>query len=178
MWLVVLETEDVITDDTLRQMYPNTSFPVPAYWDDEFLSEFGVELLRNDPYPSIGILESIREGEIRKDADGHLYQTWILVPADPQQLEKYIRNLFRDQVANHMNNASVENGFYSVLDAASYAGESSVPRLQKLGAAFRKWRSLVWDYADTQISLIASKQRPQPTIEEFLAELPALNLPA
>jgi hypothetical protein len=178
MRLVLLETEEIITDETLAQMYPDMSEKIPGYWDDNYLAQYGVELLRNDPYPDRGLLESLREGEIRKDADGHFYQTWILVPADPQELVKYIRNLFRDQVFNHMNNVSVENGFYSVLDAASYAGESSVPRLQKLGLAFRKWRSLVWDYADTQIPLIASKQRPQPTIEEFLAELPALALPA
>ncbi|SCZ09390.1 hypothetical protein SAMN03159391_05326, partial [Pseudomonas sp. NFACC37-1] len=40
------------------------------------------------------------------------------------------------------------------------------------------WRSLVWAYANEQVNLVLSGDRPQPGVEEFLNGLPSLNLPA
>lgn len=178
MKVVIIETGEVITDQELQQLFPNTSFPPPIYWTDELLvDDFGVELLRYDPQPALDLLETLRDGEVRKEDDGHYYQAWVIVFPDPDELEKYIKSIFRETVNGHMDEIANQNGFFGILDASSYADEASVPRLQAKGAALRKWRSLVWDYADAQITLIATKQRPRPEADAFLSELPTPVMP-
>lgn len=43
-----------------------------------------------------------------------------------------------------------------------------------------RWRSLVWAfaYACEQRALVLAGEREQPTVEDFLLELPGLELPA
>ena len=69
-------------------------------------------------------------------------------------------------------------GYDSIRVAVTYADEPSVPKFQAEGIAFRKWRSLAWDYAYTQLALMTSGARTTPATIEFLAELPVLGLPA
>lgn len=69
-------------------------------------------------------------------------------------------------------------GYDSIRVAVTYADEPSVPKFQAEGIAFRKWRSLAWDYTYTQLALMTSGARTTPAVTEFLAELPALGPPA
>ncbi|MNQ78445.1 hypothetical protein D3C85_933550 [compost metagenome] len=67
-------------------------------------------------------------------------------------------------------------GYDDIYTAVTYAEEPTVVKFQNDGRAFRKWRSLVWDYTYAQLELVLNGQRTKPTVEEFLLELPALEL--
>lgn len=41
-----------------------------------------------------------------------------------------------------------------------------------------RWRDAVWTYVYEQLALVQAGQRTQPTIAEFIAELPAIVWPA
>lgn len=43
--------------------------------------------------------------------------------------------------------------------------------------AFVDWRSSVWEYAITEFAKVQAGQRTQPTVDEFIAELPAIVWP-
>ncbi|MGF7008120.1 hypothetical protein [Aminobacter sp. BE322] len=51
---------------------------------------------------------------------------------------------------------------------SQWAGEAS---------AFVAWRDAVWAYAYTELDKVLAGQRPQPTIETLLSELPAMQWP-
>ncbi|SCZ14514.1 hypothetical protein [Pseudomonas sp. NFACC37-1] len=97
-------------------------------------------------------------------------------PTEPTPDEVKVELLWQTQV--FMDEKAREAGYDNLLTAISYAEEPTVEKFQNEGKAFRAWRSLVWAYANEQVNLVLSGDRPQPGVEEFLNGLPSLNLPA
>lgn len=81
-------------------------------------------------------------------------------------------------VQNALDAAAFAAGYDDIKSAVTYADEPSVPSFQAEGQAFRLWRSLCWQYCIDQHALVMTGQRTAPTVEELIAELPALVLPA
>ncbi|MGH8417345.1 MAG: hypothetical protein ACRER8_08695 [Pseudomonas sp.] len=84
---------------------------------------------------------------------------------------------FEQAVQSKLDGSARDAGYDSIFTAISYADEPAVPRFQADGQAFRRWRSLVWDYAHTELNAVLAGEKPQPDIETFLAALPVLDLP-
>lgn len=85
---------------------------------------------------------------------------------------------FEEAVQAKLNGAAIAARYDSIATAVSYAEEPAVPKFQNDGIAFRAWRSLVWAYAYEQLDAVKSGAREQPSVDEFLLELPVLKLPA
>lgn len=83
---------------------------------------------------------------------------------------------FESAVQSHMDAQAKALGYDHIASAVTYAEEMAVPKFRKEGRAFRAWRSQVWAYAYEQLDAVLAGEREQPTIDEFIAELPALNL--
>ncbi|WP_456403223.1 hypothetical protein [Hydrogenimonas sp.] len=62
-------------------------------------------------------------------------------------------------------------GYDSILSACSYAGYTNP--FQAEGQAFIQWRGSVWKYCYDQLAEIEAGNRSEPTLDEFLGELPA-----
>lgn len=86
-------------------------------------------------------------------------------------------SVFEQAVQGVLEDAARARGYDSLFTAISYADEPAVPRFQADGQAFRRWRSLVWDYAHGEMNAVLTGEKPQPDLETFLASLPALELP-
>lgn len=86
--------------------------------------------------------------------------------------------LFEQAVQEKMEAAAHDRGYDSLFTAISYADEPAVPRFQADGQAFRRWRSLVWDYAHTEMNAVLAGEKSQPELDAFLASLPVLEFPA
>lgn len=84
---------------------------------------------------------------------------------------------FEQAVQAMMDGAARDSGYDSIFTAISYADEPAVPRFQADGQAFRRWRSLAWEYAHTELNAVLAGEKPQPDLDTFLAGLPALDLP-
>jgi hypothetical protein len=84
---------------------------------------------------------------------------------------------YEGAVQNQLDSAAKARGYDSLFTVISYAEEPAVPRFQADGQAFRRWRSLVWDYAHTEMNAVLMGEKPQPELDTFLAGLPALELP-
>lgn len=85
---------------------------------------------------------------------------------------------FEHAVQTKLDDAAQAARYDSIATAVSYAEEPAVPKFQEDGRAFRTWRSLVWAYAYEQLEKVLAGEREQPTIDEFLLELPVLGLTA
>lgn len=91
-----------------------------------------------------------------------------------QQAQQALTATFEKAIQGHLDAAASARGYDSIATAVSYAEEPVVPRFQDDGLAFRAWRSRVWAYAYEQLALVMAGERPVPTVNVFLAELPKL----
>ncbi|QGA51057.1 hypothetical protein [Pseudomonas brassicacearum] len=124
-------------------------------------------------------LAGILEGKV-VSIDGGLSVTLPPEPVAPPLIEPTPDEIKEEliwQTQVFMDEKAREAGYDSLLTAISYAEEPTVAKFQNEGRAFRAWRSLVWAYANEQVELVISGARPQPAIDDFLNELPALVLP-
>lgn len=64
-------------------------------------------------------------------------------------------------------------------DGGMLAGyvNSTVPQWAQEAQTFVAWRDAVWIYAYTELEKVLTGQRPQPTVEEIVAELPEIVWP-
>lgn len=106
---------------------------------------------------------------------------WAVLDAVPSPLmpdPAEVSKLYENAVQAKLDGAAIAARYDSIATAVSYAEEPAVAKFQNDGIAFRAWRSKVWAYAYEQLALVLSGGREQPTVEAFLLELPALELPA
>jgi hypothetical protein len=172
-----IETGEVIDFAQLSKLHSNPMVLFPPDVGTEALLEYGYAVLEDDPKPVLKPLETLQPGATREE-DGHWYRAWIVIPADPEQVIAAVTSNFEQATQDHLNAAAVAAGYDDISTAVSYAEEPAVPKFQNDGIAFRKWRSLVWAYAYEQLAKVLAGEREQPTVDEFLGELPVLELPA
>ncbi|RED07004.1 hypothetical protein [Ectopseudomonas oleovorans] len=88
--------------------------------------------------------------------------------------QQELTTTFERAIQGHLDAAAKSRGYDSIATAVSYAEEPAVPRFQEDGKAMRAWRSLVWAYAYQELDKVKAGKREIPTLDAFLAELPAL----
>lgn len=69
-----------------------------------------------------------------------------------------------------------ERGYDDIQSAVSYRDDTNATFAAE-GEAYFAWRSAVWTYAYAELAKVQAGQRAQPTVAEFLTELPAVVLP-
>lgn len=95
---------------------------------------------------------------------------------EPEPGPEQIEQRFMDEVQMFMDNSARSFGYDDIKSAVTYAEEPSVPKFQNEGKAFRAWRSLVWAYCYEQLDRAKSGDRAQPELDEFILELPQLEI--
>lgn len=73
-----------------------------------------------------------------------------------------------------LNNTASSYGYDNINTVVSYADEPSVLKFQQEGQAFRVWRSLVWEKANSILADWQAEIIPEPTVEEVITQLPIL----
>lgn len=53
-----------------------------------------------------------------------------------------------------------------------------MPQWAAEAAVFVAWRDAVWLYAYAEMDKVLTGQRPQPSIDDLIAELPAIEWPS
>lgn len=67
--------------------------------------------------------------------------------------------------------------FADGLSLSSYAG-STVPEWKAQADAFNAWRDAIWIYAYAELDKVTAGERLQPSISDFIAELPPIEWPS
>lgn len=89
----------------------------------------------------------------------------------PPTLEDY-----EESIQNHIDAVAREKRYRHGDACATYVN-SPTPQWAAEAQAFIAWRDAVWLYAYAELDKVMNGQREQPTIEEFLAELPEIQWP-
>lgn len=95
-------------------------------------------------------------------------------PIDPPTLDE-IRRGITNAIQAHLDTTAQGKGYDNIVSACSYAGYENV--FQAEAVAFGQWRAAVWAYCYVELEKVLKGERPMPTIEEIISELPALVLP-
>lgn len=85
--------------------------------------------------------------------------------------------VYRAAIAAHLDAVVQARGYDSIYTAASYRDDPINPDYAAEGAAAFHFRTEVWTYANAEMKKVELGQRAQPTVDEFLCELPAIAWP-
>lgn len=103
-------------------------------------------------------------------ADDHTEVLAFLHP--PLALDDY-----KLAIVAHLDTKAQERRYDNAVSIATYVGSTN-PQWAAEAEAFVAWRDAVWAYSYAELDKVLAGQRPQPTVEEFLGELPAMTWPA
>ena len=98
-----------------------------------------------------------------------------LVPYDPSPPAP-TQDDYRRAIQARIDETARVRRYDSGASCASYAA-STVPAWAAEAQAFIAWRDAVWAYAYAELARVEAGERPQPTVDEFLAELPTITWP-
>lgn len=96
----------------------------------------------------------------------------VAVEFSPPTVEDY-----RGAIQGHVDATAQARNYDSGITCASYVGSTN-PAWAAEAAAFIAWRDAVWGYAYGELEKVQAGERPQPSIAEIVAELPAICWPA
>lgn len=100
--------------------------------------------------------------------------TIITAEAKAAKAQAELMASFQAATQTHVDAAAVAKLYNDGNALASYVN-SSVPQWALEAQAFVAWRDAVWAHAYAELDKVQTGQRPVPTIEEFLAELPVIS---
>nr|WP_313011590.1 hypothetical protein [Brucella intermedia] len=81
---------------------------------------------------------------------------------------------YRFSIQRLIDSKAQEKLYDDGVSLASYIN-STVPEWAGQAAAFVAWRDSVWVYAFAELAKVQSGERPEPSIDDFLAELPSFS---
>lgn len=137
--------------------------------------------------------ETPRDYELRDDSDGigQYISRWSR--AEPRPAKEALEAADAEAAIGHeetakikdaeasiqsiLNAAAVAHGYDNILTASSYAALPVGSPFQAESAAFSLWRAQCWQAAYQILAEVKAGARPEPTAEELIAEMPALELP-
>ena len=123
---------------------------------------------------------ALAEGEQARWIDGAWLVEPVPPPPEPETPEEPpvdAIEAFRRAIQGHIDQTAQSRSYDTGISCASYVGSTN-PVWAAEAAAFTAWRDDVWTYAYAELAKVQNGQRPQPTVETILAELPALTWPA
>lgn len=149
--------------------YPRT---IAANWTAADLEEIG--LYRPAPADPVPDAKVVTDQSVQR-VDGVV--RWVYDLADaPEPEPEIIIEGFRVAIQQHVDQTAITKLYDSGNSLATYVS-STVPQWAAEAAAFVAWRDAVWAYAYAEMDKVLADLREQPTIEEFLAELPVIEWP-
>lgn len=83
---------------------------------------------------------------------------------------------YENAIQNLVDSTARERQFRDGVTLASYTA-STKPKWAAEAQAFVAWRDNVWFYAYGQLAKVQAGERPQPTVEQFLAEIAPIAWP-
>jgi hypothetical protein len=109
--------------------------------------------------------------------------SWVLtetgeIGVDAQKAAAIYRQAYGAVVDRLIDATAHARGYDSAVSLVSYRFDEAQPAWAAEAEAFFAWRSQVWAYVIAQLALVIAGERPQPTADELLAELPPIAWPA
>lgn len=143
---------------------------------DNILSENGVAIPNDAPNTLSKYAECAKwcneNGAIIKDK-GDYYECVAIVVPEPTPEE--IQEQLTVAVQKYLDTTAQKLNYDNCLSVCSYV-DTGVAKFDEEGAAFRQWRSAVWEKGYEIVDAVKAGTRDIPTEEELFAELPSIQL--
>ena len=136
--------------------------------NEYMLCEVGVGT-NTEFYKSIGM----EEMEVEQAYNGEWYIKGY-APQKPAPTEDEIQQYFEDSIESYMTTVVQTRNYKDIHTAASYCNSTN-EKFRREGIACNKWRDDVWDKCYAILAEVKAGNRPIPTLEEVIAELPKLD---
>lgn len=94
---------------------------------------------------------------------------------EPPTQEEVIES-FRWAIQAHIDNVAHIKKYDSGTSFASYVSSTN-PTWANEALTFVAWRDSVWEYSYSELDKVMSGERSEPSIEEFISELPVIVWP-
>lgn len=124
----------------------------------------------------------LENGALIIDGDGEIpgaVREWIAAgnTPEPYTVPALTEADYSAAIQAHIDATARVRGYADGVSCCSYH-DSANPTWVAESAAFKTWRDSVWLYAFAQLDAVQNNQRPQPTVAELVAELPAIEWPS
>jgi hypothetical protein len=156
------------TPANLRADFPNTSFP--ANLSPTVLPEGYVWVTPTTP-PECGPFERVEQAA-PDQVDGAWLQQWQIVSWEPEEIQQHLVNA----IQQHLDDTARSRAYDGILSLCTYATSPS-PRFAAEGQAGVEWRDACWTHGYEILGECQAGTRAVPTLEELIAELPAMVWP-
>ena len=87
-----------------------------------------------------------------------------------------LQSQYSAAIQAHLDAKARERQYDGIQTAITYRGDPN-QQFSAEGDALFAWRSAVWTYSTAELVKVLAGERPQPSVEEFIAELPAFQWP-
>lgn len=92
------------------------------------------------------------------------------------QAQAALLGAFRSAIQSHVDETARTRAYDSGNSLAGYVTSTNETWASE-AQAFVAWRDEVWAYAYAELDKVTHGQRPVPTVEDFVDELPAMAWP-
>ena len=175
--LIRIETQERISEESFRFLYPNVSFP--AQLTADVLLDFGYAPLIYSQPPVAPF------GQVVVDAgttlvDGVWTVGYSCVDMAPEELalaQEVLQRVLTNAVQAHLDSTAADRNYDGILSLCTYADDPN-PRFAAEGQAGKAWRSAAWTYCYQVLADATDGLRGIPTAEQLVAELPAFVWPS
>lgn len=93
------------------------------------------------------------------------------LPPDPIEITQQD---YTNAIQKHLDDVAKARQYNDALSLASYK-DSTITQWASEAATFIAWRDSVWVYAYTELQKVQNNLRQQPTVEQFIQELPVIE---
>lgn len=176
MYIDTITKQYPIHERDIRALHPDTLFPSPFTPPERYAR------VEQTPRPTYDpIRQVVTEGE-PQEQDGKWVRTWVISDLTPDQIA--INQLEADEKTLAEYITALEEFYDAKAQERRYDGRMSCAiragypgPFRAEGEAFATWMDACNAYAYQVLEDAMSGDRPLPTIEDFLAELPTLTWP-
>lgn len=98
------------------------------------------------------------------------------LPIEPYAAPPLTIDDYRVAIQAKVDATARSRSYDSGITCASYVGSTNADWAAE-ASAFVTWRDAVWTHAYIELAKVEAGQRPQPTIPQIIAELPAIDWP-
>lgn len=148
--------------------------------EDFIVRQFGFYPFESTEEPAHNPFSHKVEKELFLDVESNVVKyNYTVVELSPEEIQLKmfeLKNAFTFAIESLLDSTVQVRDYKNILHACSYIN-SIIPQYQAEAVAASQWRDMVWVKAYEIQNEILNSQRQIPTIEEFLAELPALEWP-
>lgn len=107
---------------------------------------------------------------------GRRWQDGVVVPFDPPPPPVTVDDYTR-AIQARLDAKARERQYDGIQTAITYRDDPN-PQFAAEGEALFAWRSAVWTYSTAELAKVTAGERAQPSVEAFIAELPAFEWPS